>query len=306
MPPVYRSSFGDLLEPGFRKIFDDRYAEIPQVFPSLFNMNSSSKQDERDSAVTGFGVMVQTPEGHPVDYEDPVQMYDVTYIHLKYTKGFKVSKEMWEDDLYNIMNKKPAQLGIAARRTREIEAAKVFNRAFNTSYLGGDAKPLASTTHPRADGGASQSNASATGLLLTEENLETGLLALRAQLDDKGQRIAAKADTLLVPPALNKTAHIIIDAERRSDSADNDPNVYKGSLKIIDWDFMDGSTTAWFLVDSSLVELNWFDRVKPEFKQDESFDTDLALFKSRQRFSRGWSDWRGIWGSKGDGAAYSD
>ena len=90
----------------------------------------------------------------------------------------------------------------------------------------------------------------------------------------------------------------------RSGTADNDANIYKGTLKIIDWIYLT-STTNWFLIDSSTHELNWFDRIKPEFKQDDSFDTDVALFKSRQRFSRGWSDWRGVWASKGDGAAYS-
>lgn len=299
-----RASFGDLLEPGFREIFDDKFSEVPEIGASLFHVNSSSKQDERDSGVTGFGLMQQTAEGAPIDYEDPIQMYDVTYSHLKYTKGFKVTKEMYEDDLYNVMNKKPAALGRSARRTRENEAAQVFNRAFNASYRGGDEVPLVSTVHPRSDGGTSQSNASSTGITLTEANLETGRLAMRNQLDDKGMRIDVNPDTLLVPINLDKTAHIIVDAPMRSATADNDPNVYKGKFKIIDWIYLT-STTAWFLIDSSVHELNWFDRVKPEFKQDDAFDTDLALYKARQRFSRGWSDWRGVWGSQGDGAAYS-
>jgi len=302
---TYRSDFGDLLEPGFREIFDDRYNEVPQVLNSIFHVNTSGKQDERDSGVTGFGYMQQTAEGAPIDYEDPVQMYDTVYTHLKYTKGFKVSREMWEDDLYNVINKKPAALARSARRTREREAAQVLNRAFNSSYLGGDGQELASTVHPRSDGGASQSNASATGITLTEENLETGLLAARNQLDDKGQRIDIMPDTLLVPIDLAKEAHILVDTPSRPGTADNDANVYQGKLKIIDWIYMDRNATHWFLIDSSVHELNWFDRIKPEFKQDDSFDTDMALFKSRQRFSRGWSDWRGIWGSQGDGAAYS-
>jgi len=299
-----RSQFGDLLEPGFREIFDDRYSEVEQIGQSIFHVNSSGNQDERDSAVTGFGLMQVTAEGAPIDYEDPVQMYDVSYSHVKYTKGFKVTREMWEDDLYNVMNKKPAQLGRSARRTRENEAAQVFNRAFNSSYLGGDAQELCSTVHPSAAGLASQSNASSTGITLTETNLETGLLASRNQLDDKRMKIDVMSDTLLVPVDTRKTAHLIIDSPLRQGTADNDANVYKGALKIIDWIYLT-STTAWFLLDSSMHELNWFDRIKPEFKQDDAFDTDVALFKARQRFSRGWSDWRGVWGSQGDGAAYS-
>lgn len=301
---AYRSGFGDLLEPGFRTIFNDKFSEIPQLFPQLFHVNTSDKQEEKDSAVSGFGLLSQTAEGGSVVYEDPVQMYDKRYIHLKYTKGFKISEELYEDEQYNVMNKKPAALGRATRRTAEYSASNVFNNAFSTSYLGGDAKPLCSISHPRSDGGTSQSNASASGITLTETNLDTGRLALRAQLDDKGMKIEAQANTLVVGPTLEKQAHIIVDSNLRSDSADNDLNFYKGKLKIVVWDWLT-SLTAWFLIDSRQHELNWFWRVKPEFKQDTAFDTGMALYKTRTRYSNGWSDWRGFWASKGDGAAYA-
>jgi len=298
-----KPSFGDLLEPGLRKMFDDKYDEIPEIFSKIFKVNSSSNESEKDSAVTGFGLLTQTAEGGAISYEDPVQMYDVSYVHLKYTKGFKVSEELYEDDRYNVINKKPQALARASRRTAEYLASIVFNNAFS-SGTGGDAKYLCSTAHPRADGGTAQSNASSTGITLTEANLNTGLLAMRGQLDDKGMKIMAKADTLICPPALEKTAQIITKSQLRSGVADNDYNYYQGMLKVISWDWL-SSTTAWFLLDSSLHELNWFWRVRPEFKQDNSFDTGYALFKTRMRCSKGWSDWRGVWGSKGDGGAYS-
>jgi phage major head subunit gpT-like protein len=299
-----RSSFGDILEPGFRKIFDDKYQEIPEQYSKVYHVMTSDKQAEKDSAVTGFGLLQQTDEGDPIQYEDPIQMYDVTYVHLKYTKGFKVSKELWEDDLYNIMNRKPAALGRSARRTAEYYAAQLFNNAFTSTQLGGDGQELTSTAHPRSDGGTAQSNASSTSIVLNETNLEVGKLAMRGQLDDKGMRIMAKADTLLVPPALEKEARILVESTGRPESADNDVNVDKGTLRVVVWDYLT-STTNWFLIDSGLHEINWFWRVRPEFKQDESFDTDMALYKTRARFSKGFSDWRGVWGSKGDGAAYS-
>lgn len=299
-----RPDFGDILEPGFREIFDDKFKEVPMVMEQVFHTNTSTKQDERDSAVSGFGYLQLTPPGGSIQYEDPVQMYDYLYTHLKYTKGFKVTRELWEDDQYNVIKKKPAALGRAARRTAEYQAAQVWNRAFNTSYLGGDAKPLASTSHPRSDAGTAQSNASSTGLTLTEPNIETGRLAVMNQLDDKGMKIDSEASTLLVPLALDKTAHLIVDSIQRQGTADNDANTYKGKYKIITWRYLT-SDTAWFLIDPSLHEVNWFWRVRPEFKQDDAFDTDVALFKVRERFSAGWSDWRGVWGSKGDGQAYS-
>lgn len=302
---AYRSNFADLLEPGFREIFDDRYSEIPEVFPQLFHVEMSDKQDEKDSAVSGFGYFNTTGEGESVNYEDPVQMYDITYTHAKYTKGFKVSEEMYEDDLYRVMNRKPSQLALAARRTAEYMAASVYNNAFSTSYTGGDAKPLASVGHTRADGGSSQSNASSTGIVLNEENLNTGMLALESQLDDKGMKIGVEANTIVVPRALKKTASILVDSDGRPETTDNDKNYYRGlGMKVVAWHYLT-STTAWFLVDSGVHQVNWFWRIKPEFKQDNAFDTGMGLYKARMRFSKGFSDWRGVWGSKGDGSAFS-
>lgn len=300
-----RSNFGDLLEPGFREIYDNRYAEIPEMFSQILKVDSSDKQDEKDSAVSGFGYFNETSESGQINYEDPVQMYDVTYTHKKYTKGFKISEEMYEDDLYRIMNKKPGQLAVAARRTAEYYAASVFNNAFSTSYTGGDGTPLASTVHPRSDGGSSQSNASATGLVLNETNLETGNLAMDGQLDDKGMKIAAETKVLLVPRALRKTASILVESEGRPETADNDINYYRNlGIKVMSWHYLT-SNTAWFLLDPTVHLVTWFWRIKPEFKQDTAFDTGMALYKSRMRFSKGFSDWRGIYGSKGDGTAYS-
>jgi len=300
----YRANFGDLLEPGLRSIFDDKFTEMPEVFSSIFHVNSSSNDVERDSAVTGFGLLSVTAEGAPISYEDPVQMYDVSYVHLKYTKGFKVSEELVEDDRYNVIKKKPAALAKSCRRTAEYLAAQVFNNAF-TSGSGGDGKYLISTAHPRADGGTAQSNGSGSGITLSETNLNTGLLAMRGQLDDKGMKIGIKPSVIIVPPALEKTAQILTNSQLRPGTANNDFNYYQGLLKVISWDWL-SSSTAWFLLDSSEHELNWFWRVRPEFKQDNSFDTGMALFKARFRASRGWSDWRGVWGSEGDGTSFTD
>lgn len=299
-----RAHFGDLLTPGFRKIFNDNYELVASVREKIFHSMDSSKDTEKDSAVFWFGLAQQTAEGAPIDYEDPVQGYDTTYTHLKYSKGFKVSLEMYEDDLYNIMNKRPEALGRCMARTAENQAALVFVRGFNSSYLGADGEELFSTSHDRSDGGTVQSNASSTGITFTEENLETGVNAMRDQLDDKGQVINVYPNILLVPIELAKEAHQIIDSEKRQGTADNDMNYWKGKFTIVDWIYLT-SATAWFLLDSSVHQLNWFWRRRPTFKSDELFDTEYAVYKSTMRLSRGWSDWRGTWGSAGDGAAYS-
>lgn len=299
-----KSSFGDILEPGFRKIFNDAYKETERVFTNVFRINNSTKQDERDSAISGFGLLVPKPAGQPIQYEDPVQMYDVLYTHTTYAKGFKIEKELYDDDQYNIMNRKPDQLGRSARRTEETQAAAVWNNAFSTSYQGGDGKPLCSTAHPRSDAGTSQSNASSTSLPLTETNYETEKLAMRKQLDDKGMKIDVMPSAILVPIDLEKAANIIFNSKLRSNTADNDLNPYLNEVKIIPWIYLT-STTAHWLIDQDQHQVTWFWREKTNFKQDEMFETDVALFKVRERFSAGFSDWRGVYGSKGDGSAYS-
>jgi phage major head subunit gpT-like protein len=303
--PAIRPNFKDELDPSLRAIFFDRYDQEPQMMPEVFNVESSDRDAETDSATTGFGKLAETDELGALDYEDPVKMYRTVYTHKKYTKGFKVSQELVEDDQHNVISRMPKALAKSVVYTTEYYSASVLNNAFNTSYTSyGDSKPLASTSHTRADGGTAQSNASSTGITLTEDNLETGRLALEKALNDKGEIVNFMADTLVIPIDLRKTAVILTDSSMRPGTANNDVNVYEGVFRVIPWRYIT-STTAWFLMDKSNHLLNWFWRIRPEFKSDYAFDSDAALYKVRVRFSYGWSDWRGVWGSAGDGSAYS-
>ena len=300
-----RANFGDTLAPELAAVFFDRYEAEPEMMPTIFNVKTSDRDNEQESAISGFSLLSQTSELGALDYEDPNQMYKTIYTHLKYTKGFKVSRELHEDDQHNTIKSMPQALGKAAKRTQEYYAASVFTNGFSTSYTSyGDAKPLFSTSHPRADGGTAQSNASSTGITLSEENLETARIAVRKQLDDKGMKIVVRPSKLVVPIELEKTANIIVNSTMRPGTANNDYNMYKGGFDVQAWEYLT-STTAWFLMDKMMSLLTWYWRIRPEFKQDNSFDADAALYKTRVRFSYGWSDWRGLWGSKGDGQAYS-
>ena len=301
-----RANFADELDPAVRTIFFDRYEQEPQVMPKIFNVKTTDREIEIDSATTGFGKLIQTSELGALDYEDPIKMYRTQYTPLKYTKGFKVSQELYEDDQHNVISQMPKALAKSVAYTTEYWGASVLNNGFSTSYTSyGDAKPLFSTSHARADGGTAQSNASSTGVTLGETNLETLRLQLEKHLNDKGEIVNFKADTLIVPVDLRKTAQILTESTMRPGTANNDVNVYDGAFKVIAWRYLT-STTAWFMADSSNHLLNWFWRIRPEFKNDFNFDADAALYKVRVRFAFGWSDWRALVGSKGDGSAYSD
>lgn len=300
-----RAQFQDELDPAVRTIFFDRYDQEPQVLDKIFKVGTSDRDSEIDSATTGFGRLNQVSELGALDYEDPVKMFKTTYTHLKYAKGFKVSQELVEDDQHNVISQMPKALAKSVVYTTEFYGASVLNNGFDTAFTSyGDGNPLFSTTHDRADGGTSQSNASATGITLTEPNVEILKLQLQKHLNDKGQIVNFMPDTLIVPVDLEKTARIITQTTLRPGTANNDVNVYDGAFKVVPWRYIT-STTAWFLADSSNHLLKWYWRVRPEFKSDFNFDADAALYKVRVRFSYGWSDWRGIVGSKGDGAAYS-
>jgi hypothetical protein len=300
-----RPSFADTLLPQLAEVYFDRYEAEPEMMPSIFKVKTSDRDKEIESAVSGFSLLIQTAELGPLDYEDPNQMYKTTYSHLKYTKGFKVSQELVEDDQHNVIRAMPEALGKAAKRTQEYYAASVFNNGFSTSYTSyGDGKPLFSTGHLRADGGTAQSNASSTGITLTETNLETARIAFRKFLDDKGQRFMSNPSTLLAPVDLEKTALILSKSTLRPGTGNNDYNVYQGMFDVKVWEYLT-STTAWFLLDMRNHLISWYWRIRPEFKQDNAFDAGAALYKTRVRFSYGWSDWRGTWGSKGDAGSYT-
>lgn len=301
-----RGNFADELDPAVREIFFDRYDEEPQVMPKVFNVLTSSRDSEKDSATTAFGKLQETSELGALDYEDPLKMYSTTYTHLKYTKGFKVSQELVEDDQHNVISQMPKALAKSVVYTTEYWGASVFNNAFSTSYTSyGDGNPLCSTSHERVDGGTAQSNASSTEIVLSEANLETGRLALESALNDKGEIVNFKADRLIVPVDLRKTAMILTESSLRPGTANNDVNIYEGVFQVIPWRYITTST-YWFLQDSRNHLLQWFWRIRPEFKSDFNFDADAALYKVRVRFSYGWSDWRGVWGSTGEAGSYTD
>lgn len=307
-----RSNFGDLLEPGLRKIYDDVYQNIPQMYASIFNVGTSDKESEKDSAVTGFGLLNNVAEKGDFPEVDIFQGFSKVYTHVKFGGIFTVSKELHDDDLYNVINKKPKSLAEAVANTTEYQAATVFHNAFSTSHLGGNGKPLCSVSQKREDGGSAQSNASSTGIPFTEENLEIGRLALRQQRNARGlPMISGQKPFVLVPPAREKEAVIVTQSDKRAETADNDLNLYKGTIaNVMVWDWLSadvgGSDDAWFLIDPGLHQLNFFWRKKAEFEQDTLLSNEVSRFKASMRFSFGFSDWRGVWGSKGDGQAYSN
>lgn len=304
-----RPQWPDILDPAYRKIYGDEIRQLPMLAFSIFNTDTSVKNIEKDSSATGLSKLVSKPESSALTYEDEVEGFNVIYTHGTFGKGTSVSQELWEDDQFAVMRRKPKNLADAKIRTQEQFAADIFNYGFTTGgggsapFTGPDSLALFSTAHLREDGGATQSNSITSDL--SEDSIENALVTMRATLDGKGQLMLVQPGSLLVPPALEKEARILMDSMQRTGTTNNDINPYKGRLDVVVWDYLGstagGSDTAWFIYDRAVHELNWFNRSDRGLEGPEwDFDTKTAKWSVVCRWSAGWSNWRGIYGSKGD------
>ena len=309
MSVISRANFADLLDPAFRKIFTDAEKELDYKYSQVFNVFNSSKNLEKDSSLSGLGILAEKPEGTALSVDTVYQGYDTTFTHKTYGLKTTITKEMVADDQYRMIESRAKGLAIAGNRSVEQAGADVLNYAFTAGgggkaqfMSGGDAAALCSASHPRTDGGGNQSNTATADL--AEDSLENALLAMRQTLDDRGQLMVVRPDTLVIPPALEKEASILLNTSLRVGTANNDINPYKGRLNIVVWDFLGaaagGSDTAWFILDKGAHKLNWFWRQKPELERNVDFDTKNIEYSIDARWSNGFSDWRGVYGSKGD------
>lgn len=295
--------FGKLLEPGLRKIFFDTYNEVPEEYSKVYRVETSSKAVEHDWGMGAFGDWTaRKDELDVVDYAKVSPGDDRTYTHKAFTKGFKVGRELADDDQYNKIAKLAAGLAFAGRASIEKDAFSLFKTGFTVK--GYDGSELFAKTHKLLDSVKTCSNLMEGPL--TRENLKKGIIMMREQLNEAGNLISVKADKLIIPPSLEDTAVQVLDAKLLPDTGFNNSNKYMTNLglQIVVCNYLGeiagGSDTAWFLQDSRVHQLTFFWRIKPEFKSAETFDDFTASYRGYMRYSFGYSDWRGMVGSKGE------
>jgi len=296
--------WANLLEPGLRSIFMSTLGDLAASsrIPLLFGISASTKAQEHDLSVGGFGTWNEY-EG-AIEYDDNEEGFKTTYTHVEYVRGFKVERKLVDDDQYNIINARPRGLAIAAVRTREQHAASVFNNAFSTSYTGGDSQPLCeSAGHPYSpDNSSTQTNEGSTAL--SYDAVVSTREAMRAYTDDRGELVPINPTLILVPPELENTAHEICNTMRGGNSQQPNMADYAASLvqdrgiNYLVWDYLTDANN-WFLIDVALarIYLRWFNRAAVEFAVDPTSDFTLeARFRGYMRYSYGWSDWRWVYG----------
>jgi phage major head subunit gpT-like protein len=299
--PLVTENFGDLLEPGLRKIFDDQYQALPSMVPSLYNMGNASTSYEKVSSVGAFGDFSDFDTSGQIVYDDIAQGYDTKIEFKQWVSGFQVERKLYDDELYGIINKKPRGLAISAQRTREKHGASPFNDAFSATgtenMTGMDGLSLCNSAHTSnaSSGYTNQSNTGTTALSATAIEATRRLMA--AWTDDRGNIIAVNPDLILIPRALEETAWTIIATKGKVDSAENNANFHYGKYKLAVWDYLSDSNN-WFFIDSTMMKtmLEWYDRIPLEFGQETSFDTFISKFRAYMRYGRGWNDWRWVYG----------
>ena len=284
--------------PGVKEWWGLKYNELPETWNKIFEVDTSTKSYEEDVEGTGFGLAPVKSEGAAVSYDSEQQGATTRYTNVVYGLGYIVTQEEMEDSQYVALSKRRAErLAFSMKQTKETVHANIFNRAFSSSYTGGDGKELLATDHPTLNG--TQSNELATAGDLSEASLEDLCVQIMNATNSRGMRIQIKPRKLIVPPALHFDARRILESELQNDSANNAKNVVGGLFNgVVTWQFL-SDTDAWFIQTDAPRGLVHFKRREIKFEQDNDFDTNNAKAKSTERYSAKWSDWRGLYGTPG-------
>lgn len=301
---ITRGNIPRLLQEGIKSVFGNTYDEHPVEYTKIVDEDRSSKAFEVDVQVEGFGLASAKSEGGDVAFDDMRQGFTPKYNHLTYAKGFVVTEEALEDELYGVLKKKARMLAFAMRQTQEVSAANLLNRGFNSNYtmVDGDGKALFATDHGLGPSGGSFSNRLAVGADLSEASIEDLAIQVSEAVDARGLRINIRPRCLIVPPALQFEATRILKSELQNDTANNAVNAIN-QMNL----FTDGmcvnhyltSDDAWFIKTNCPDGVKRFNRRQVAFGQDNAFTSGNARFKATSRWSDGWTDPRGMYGSEG-------
>lgn len=307
---INRASIAKELLPGLNAVFGIEYKDVDNEHASLYAVEQSDRAFEEEVLFTGFGSAPVKSEGAAVQYDNAQEGYVSRYTNETVALAFAVTEEAMEDNLYDTFAKVRARgLARAMANTKQVKAADVFNNGFNTSYLGGDGKPLFSTTHPTVGDGNQSNNFSAADL--SEASLESALIAISKAKDDRGILIGLQAVSLHIPSDLIYTADKILNSTLSTTTATNsttgvtnvnDINALRSQGVLPKGFFVNRrftDTNAWFIKTDCPNGTKMFVRSPLQTKMEPDFDTGNLRFKARERYSFGWSDWRGFYGNAG-------
>jgi len=291
------------LLPGLNALFGMEYARYGEEHKEIYETESSERSFEEETKLSGFSAAPVKNEGSAIAYDNAQEAWTARYNHQTIALGFSVTEEAIEDNLYDSLSARYTKaLARAMAYTKQVKAASVLNNAFQSSgYNGGDGVSLCNANHPLVSGGVN-SNTPATQVDLNETSLEAAVIQIAGWTDERGLLIAAKPRKLIVPPNLMFVATRLLETELRVGTTDNDVNAIKTMGSIPEGYRVNHfltDTNGWFLITDVPNGLKHFVRTPLQNSMDGDFDTGNVRYKARERYSFGWSDPLGIWGSSG-------
>ena len=289
------------LEPGLNALFGLEYDRYENQDKEIFDSESSDRAFEEEVMLGGFANAAVKPEGQGVTYEDAQETYTARYTNETIALAFALTEEAVEDNLYDKLSTRYTKaLARSMANTKQVKAANILNRAFNASYLGGDNKELCATDHPTLSG--DQKNELSTAADLNETSLEQMLIDIADMKDERGLKIALRGMKMIIPVNLQFIAERLMKSAGRVGTADNDINAIK-SMGMVPEGYVINNfltdTDAFFIKTDAPNGLKHFVRAPIRTAMEGDFDTGNVRYKARERYSFGWSDWRGIFGSPG-------
>jgi hypothetical protein len=292
------------LLPGLNALFGLEYKRYGEEHKEVYETETSERSFEEETKLSGFSAAPVKNEGNAIAYDNAQEAWTARYTHETIALGFSLTEEAVEDNLYDTLSARYTKaLARAMAYTKQVKAANVLNNGFNAggSYNGGDGVPLFSASHPLVTGGTN-SNIPTTPADLNETSLENAVIQIAAWTDERGLLIAAKPRKLVVPPALQFVATRLLETELRVGTADNDVNAIKNNGSIPEGYAINHfltDTNAWFLTTDVPNGMKHFVRSPLGTSMDGDFDTGNVRYKARERYSFGWSDPLGMYGSAG-------
>jgi len=290
------------LLPGLNALFGFEYKKYEDQHKEIFETENSERSFEEETKLSGFGSAPVKSEGAAIAYDNAQEAWTARYNHETIALGFAITEEALEDNLYDSLSARYTKaLARSMANTKQVKAANILNNGFDSAYTGGDGVELFSTAHPLVSGGTN-SNEPTTPADLNETSLEAAIIQIAAWTDERGLLIAAKPRKLIIPPALMFVATRLLETELRTATADNDTNAIRAMGAIPEAYAVNNyltDTDAWFIRTDVPNGLKHFVRTALNTSMDGDFDTGNVRYKARERYSFGWSDPLGMFGSPG-------
>ena len=298
---ISRSQLVKELEPGLNALFGLEYKNYADEHAEIFDVENSDRAFEEEVMLSGFANASVKPEGSSVNYDTAQESFTARYTHETLALAFSITEEAIEDNLYDrLASRYTKALARSMANAKQVKAANVLNNAFDSNFTGGDGVELCSAVHPIVAG--TFKNALSTAADLNETSLEQALIDIAAMTDERGLKIAAKGTKMIIPSALQFTAERLMKSQGRTGTADNDINAV-GSMGMIPQGYVVNhyltDTDAFFIKTDVPNGLKMFVRAPIKTAMEGDFETGNVRYKARERYSFGFSDPRGIFGSPG-------